>query len=65
MTNYEIKKAIFNEMVQNGYHMDDTRIEEICRDDFYTVKIIENWKKNFYKWLEKKLKKGVDKTSTP
>lgn len=53
MTNYEIKKAIFNEMVQNGYHMDDTRIEEICRDDFYTVKIIENWKKNFYKWLEK------------
>ena len=51
MTNYEMKKAIFKDMVAKGYHMENERIEEICRDDFFTIKIIEKWREKFEKWL--------------
>ena len=51
MTNYEMKKAIFNEMVANGYHMDKNQIEEICKDDFYKVKMIEKWRQKFFEYL--------------
>jgi len=51
MTNYEMKKAIFNEMVTKGYHMDANQIEEICKDDFYKVKMIEKWRQKFFEYL--------------
>ena len=51
MTNYEMKKAIFNEMVAKGYHMDANQIEEICKDDFYKVKMIERWRQKFFEYL--------------
>ena len=51
MTNYEMKKDIFTNMVANGYHMDENRIEEICKDDFYKVEMIENWRQKFFKYL--------------
>lgn len=53
MTNYEAKKAILNEMVENGYYMDNDRIEEICTDDFYKVRTIESWRQKFYKHINK------------
>lgn len=52
MTNYEIKKAIFNEMVENGYHMTEDRIEEICQDDIFKPEMINTWKEKFFKWLK-------------
>lgn len=51
MTNYEMKKDIFTNMVANGYHMDENRIEEICKDDFYKVEMIESWRQKFFKYL--------------
>lgn len=51
MTNYESKKAIFNEMVANGYHMTKERIEEICNDDMFKPEMIDKWRQKFYKWL--------------
>ena len=51
MTNYEIKKDIFTNMVANGYHMNEAQIESICKDDFYKVEMIENWRQRFFKYL--------------
>lgn len=50
-TNYELKKEIFNRMVDHGYKGRPESIEWQCQDESFTVDMIRKAEKAFAKWL--------------
>lgn len=50
-TNYELKKEIFDRMVEKGYKGDPKSTEWKCRDDYFTIEMVQKWEKAFEQYL--------------
>ena len=50
-TNYELKKEILDRMVEKGFKGRPETIEEECRDDYYTVEMVQKWERAFERYL--------------